>query len=452
MTAGSTPTSVSANCSPDSRPNAKRLRVSADTIFALSSGRPPAAVSIIRVSGPAAHEAGLRLARRLPKARQAALRTLRDSTGAVLDDALVLRFDGPASSTGEDIIEFQCHGGRAVVDAVLAELSIIEGVRLAQPGEFTRRAFENGRIDLTEAEGLADLIEAETESQRKVALAMAEGGLSRVVDEWQQRLLALSARAEAAIDYVGEDDVDADSGLAKDCAALAAELGGWLARPRAEPLKDGIRVVVAGPPNAGKSSLINAIAGSERAIVTDIPGTTRDHIEVPLALDGIPILLTDTAGLRDGGETVERIGIERARSLIERADILLWLGDPAEPPPHPRRIDVHARADEPDREIIPPGTLPVSSLKGEGIRSLLEAVQALTRGFLPAEDALALNRRQATHISSAHEKISHAASQREVVLTAEDLRAARSDFDQLTGRAGMESVLDALFGRFCLGK
>ena len=426
--------------------------MSADTIYALSSGRPPAAVSIIRVSGPAAHEAGRTLARKLPKARQAALRTLRDGTGAVLDDALVLRFDGPASSTGEDIVEFQCHGGRAVVDAVLAALATIEGLRQAQPGEFTRRAFENGRIDLTEAEGLADLIEAETESQRKAALAMAEGGLRRVVDGWQQRLLALSARAEAAIDYVGEDDVDADAALAKDCAALANELGSWLAKPRAEPLKDGIRVVVAGPPNAGKSSLINAIAGSERAIVTDIPGTTRDHIEVPLALNGIPILLTDTAGLRESKETVERIGIERARSMIDRADILLWLGDPAETPPHPRYIRVHPRSDQLDRQDTPTGALAVSSLTGSGLGALLEEVQTLTQTLVPADDELALNRRQATHVTSAHDAIAHAASQEDVVLAAEDLRTARSAFDQLTGRAGIEDVLDALFGRFCLGK
>lgn len=426
--------------------------MSADTIYALSSGRPPAAVSIIRVSGPAAHEAGRVLARKLPKSRQAALRTLRDRDGSLLDDALVLRFDGPASFTGEDIIEFQCHGGRAVVDAVLAALSAIEGLRQAQPGEFTRRAFENGRIDLTEAEGLADLIEAETETQRKAALAMAEGGLRGVVDEWRQRLLSLSARAEAAIDYVGEEGVDADPALAKDCAALASELEDWLARPRAEPLKNGIRVVVAGPPNAGKSSLINAIAGSERAIVTDIPGTTRDHIEVPLALDGIPILLTDTAGLRESDETVERIGIERARSLIDRADILLWLGDPSDTPPHPRRVEVHARADLPDRRTAPTGSLAVSSHTGEGLGSLLEAVQALARGFLPAEDALTLNRRQTTHVSAAQEAISLASSQGDIVLTAEDLRTACSAFDQLTGRAGIEDVLDALFGRFCLGK
>jgi len=426
--------------------------VSSDTIYALSSGRPPAAVSIIRVSGPRAHDAGRQLAGTLPDARQAALRTLRDGVGGVLDDALVLRFDGPASSTGENIVEFQCHGGRAVVDAVLAALARIEGVRLARPGEFTRRAFENGRIDLTEAEGLADLIEAETESQRKAALALAEGGLRRQIEQWQQRVVGLAARAEAAIDYAEDDDVGADPDLAEECAALADELSDWLNRPRVEPLKDGVRVVVAGPPNAGKSSLINAIVGQERAIVTDIPGTTRDHIEVPIALGGVPILLTDTAGLRNSDEEVERIGIERARSLVEGADVLIWLGDSAESPDHPRRILVYPRADLPERDSAPPGSLAVSSVTGTGLKTLLEQAGKLALSLLPGEGAIALNRRQAAHIGEAWEALRAAALAEDFVLVAEDIRAARTAFDRLTGRAGMEAVLDVLFGRFCLGK
>ena len=423
-----------------------------ETIFALASGRPPAAVAIIRVSGPLAHSAGRALAGQLPAPRHAALRTLRGADGSVLDDALVLRFDRPASFTGEDSVEFQCHGGRAVVDALLGTLAGIEGLREARPGEFTRRAFENGRIDLTEAEGLADLIEAETECQRKAALAMAEGGLRRQIDRWRERVLGLSARAEAAIDYAEEGDVGGDPSLAVDCGALAAELAEWLARPRAEPLKDGVRVVVAGPTNAGKSSLVNAIAGTERAIVTAVPGTTRDFIEVPLALAGVPILLTDTAGLRESADTVERLGVNRARGLVEGADVLLWLGEPSDGPQHPRRIIVHPRADLPDRKVAPHDSMATSSATGEGIAALVRRIADLARTVLPGEGALALNRRQADHLGQAYEALQHAANARDFVIQAEDLRVSRETLDRLTGRAGVEDLLDSLFGRFCLGK
>jgi tRNA modification GTPase len=424
--------------------------MAADTIFALSSGRPPAAISIIRVSGPQARDAATQIAGALPEPRTAAVRELKDPlTGGLIDEALVLRFDAPASSTGEDIVEFQCHGGHAVVDALLGVMTSIDGLRLAEPGEFTRRAFENGRIDLTEAEGLADLIEAETESQRKAALLVAEGGLREQVAEWQARLLALSAEAERAIDY-DEDDDRVDPALGRDCAALEAELRQWLERPRVEPLKDGVRVVVAGPPNAGKSSLINEIAGDERAIVTDIPGTTRDHIEVPLALGGVPVLLTDTAGLREAKDQVEAIGVERAERLVEGADVLVWLGDPAEAPSHPRLIQVHAKADLHGEG--PAGSIPVSSKTGEGIKPLLERIGEEARALLPRDDAIALNRRQARHIAEAAEALAGAGSARDTVILAENLRLARSAFDRLTGRAGVEDLLDALFGRFCLGK
>ena len=423
-----------------------------ETIFALASGRPPAAVAIIRVSGPLAHSAGRALAGQLPAPRHAALRTLRGADGSVLDDALVLRFDRPASFTGEDSVEFQCHGGRAVVDALLGTLAGIEGLREARPGECTRRAFENGRIDLTEAEGLADLIEAETESQRKAALAMAEGGLRRQIDQWRERVLGLSARAEAAIDYAEEGDVGGDPSLAIDCGALAVELAEWLARPRAEPLKDGVRVVVAGPTNAGKSSLVNAIAGTERAIVTAVPGTTRDFIEVPLALAGVPILLTDTAGLRESADTVERLGVNRARGLVEGADVLLWLGEPSDGPQHPRRIIVHPRADLPDRKVAPHDSMATSSATGEGIAALVRRIADLARTVLPGEGALALNRRQADHLGQAYEALQHAANARDFVIQAEDLRVSRETLDRLTGRAGVEDLLDSLFGRFCLGK
>jgi tRNA modification GTPase len=423
-----------------------------ETIFALSSGRPPAAVSVIRVSGPDAHEAARRIAGTLPEARTAAVRELRrPGTGELLDEALVLRFDGPASATGEDVVELQCHGGRAVVDSILSALGSVGDLREAQPGEFTRRAFENGRIDLTEAEGLADLIEAETDSQRKAALAMAEGGLRKQIDSWRQQLLDLSAHAEQAIDY-DEDDLGTDPQLAQSCNALAAELQEWLDRPRAEPLKDGVRVVVAGPPNTGKSSLINAIIGEERAIVTDNPGTTRDNIEVPIAISGVPILLTDTAGLRDTADVVEAMGVARASALVQAADVLLWLGQPEDAPAHARLIKVHAKSDLPDRAAAPAGSLPVSARTGSGLSPLLERAMDLARQVLPEEGAIALNRRQSSHLEEAADALRGAADATELILTAEQLRRARGAFDRLTGRAGVEDLLDALFGRFCLGK
>ena len=426
--------------------------MSIETIYALSSGRPPAAVSIIRISGPAAHDAARTLAGKLPRTRQAGLRTLRNGDGEILDQALVLRFDAPASSTGEDIVELHCHGGRAIVAAVLAELGSMSGLRLALPGEFTRRAFENGRIDLTEAEGLADLIEAETESQRKAALAMAGGGLRRQVELWQDRVLQLSARAEAAIDYVDEDDVDHDPTLAEECAVLAEELARWLDRPRAEPLKDGIRVVVAGPPNTGKSSLINALVGQERAIVTDIPGTTRDLVEVPIALGGVPILLTDTAGLREAEDEAERIGVERARTRAASADVLVWMGDVADAPEGDRIILVHGQSDLPGRQPSPPGSLAVSSINGEGLFELAERIMAFGRTLLPSEGEVALNGRQTAALEEAHGALSVGSAANDLTVLAESLRSARLAFDRLTGRAGLEDVLDALFGRFCLGK
>jgi tRNA modification GTPase len=423
-----------------------------DTIFALSSGSPPAAVAVIRSSGPHAFAACEMIAGRLPPPRRPTLVTLRTPyDGTVIDRALALRFDGPASATGEDVVEYQCHGGRAVVEAVLGVLTSLPGMRAAGPGEFTRRAFANGRIDLTEAEGLADLLEAETESQRRAALLMAEGGLRRQIEDWRQRLVALSARAEAAVDYVGdEDETGADAAALSGAAeALAGELRDWLERPRAEPLKEGVRVVTAGPPNAGKSSLVNALAGADKAIVTDIAGTTRDAIEVPLAIDGVAILLVDTAGLRDSADVVEAIGVSRAEGQIRQADVLLWLGAPHEAPAHRRLIKVHAQADR--RGEAPAGSLAVSAVTGGGLGELSRQIAEVARGLLPAEGQLALNRRQVTELAAARDALAGPGSS-DLVFLAEALRQARGAFDRLTGRAGVEDLLDALFDRFCLGK
>jgi tRNA modification GTPase len=381
----------------------------------------------------------------------AAVRALSNEAGEVLDQALVLRFDGPASSTGEDLVEFHCHGGRAVVNAVLEALGGLDGLRPAEPGEFTRRAFENGRIDLTEAEGLADLIEAETESQRRSALAMAEGGLRKQIEAWQARLLDLSARAEVAIDYVDEDSPGPDPEQS-DCAALAMELRSWLEHPRAEPLKEGVRVVIAGPPNSGKSSLLNAIVGSERAIVTDMPGTTRDHIDVPLSLAGVPLRLTDTAGLRHSDEPIERIGVERAQALVDGADVLLWLGHPDDAPGQERLIRVHSKCDLEERTHVPDGSIGVSAVTGAGLAELAGQIVEEARQLLPVEGRIALNARQVTAMTEAAIALEAACATDDIVLAAESLRLARGAFNRLTGRAGVEDLLDALFGRFCLGK
>jgi tRNA modification GTPase len=371
------------------------------------------------------------------------------STGDLIDEALILRFDAPGTATGENIVEFHCHGGRAVVDALLHALAKMGGFRLAQPGEFTRRALANGRIDLTEAEGLADLLSAETELQRRSAMGRAGGALRVRLDGWRERILALSARAEVAIDYADEEDGGTPNNLVPDLAQLASEMTELLMVPRVEPLRDGIRVVVAGPPNAGKSSLVNALARSERAIVTAIPGTTRDVIEVPLAISGMPFVLVDTAGLRESTDEVEAIGIGRAQDEADRSDILLWLGEANALPDHPNALQLKAKSDLPGSSRV---GLPVSSLTGEGLASLLEQLVERAGALLPKGDELALDRRQHDLLELAAQALRRAESLADPVLIAEELRIARSSIDRISGRAGVDELLDALFGRFCLGK
>jgi len=420
-----------------------------DTIVALSSGRPPAAIAVVRTSGPAAFSAAQTIIDRLPPPREAALRRLVDPRdGGVIDQALVIRFDAPHSATGEDIVEYQCHGGRATVDALISALLAWPGMRQAEPGEFTRRALTNGRIDLTEAEGLADLLEAETELQRRSAMARAGGRLRLRLEGWRERLLGLAARAELAIDYGDEEDGHAALDLSPECSALSGEMEELLLAPRVEPLRDGIRVVVAGPPNAGKSSLVNALTQSDKAIVTHIAGTTRDVIEVPVAIAGVPFVLVDTAGLREAADLVESLGIDRARGEAERADLLLWLGEPEEAPSHPGLVQLRAKAD-----IAPEGPgMAVSAKTGEGIASLTELLVARAGDLLPKADQLALDRRQHDLLADAHMALGRAAVIKDPVLAAEELRHARQAIDRISGRAGVEELLDALFGRFCLGK
>jgi len=424
----------------------------ADTIVALSSGRPPAAIAVVRSSGPAARAAAERLAGPLPRPRKATLRRLTDpASGSLIDEAVLLRFDGPSSSTGEDVVEYQCHGGRATIDALINALLAEPGVRLAEPGEFTRRALANGRIDLTEAEGLADLLIAETELQRRSAMARAGGALRARLDDWRERLLVLSARAEVAIDYADEEDGAADATLTPDVQGLAAEMADLVAAPRVEPLRDGIRVVFCGPPNVGKSSLVNALAQSERAIVTPIAGTTRDVIEVPLAIGGVPFVLVDTAGLRDSEDVVETIGVDRARYEAERADLLLWLGPAGEAPSHPRLILLRPKADLSDTQSGD-AVLAVSVVTGEGLGRLTQLLIERSSKLLPKGDELALDRRQHDLMAEAEQALLRASDLSDPVLIAEELRNARLSIDRIAGRAGVEELLDALFGRFCLGK
>jgi tRNA modification GTPase len=428
-----------------------------DTIFALSSGAPPAAIAMIRVSGPQAGMALEALAGTLPPPRRAVLAVLRDGAGEVLDRAVALWLPGPGSATGEDSAELHLHGGRAVVSAVEAALDKLPGLRRAEAGEFTRRAFANGRIDLAEAEGLADLLSAETELQRRGALAMAGGVLSRQVAEWRGRVLSFSASLEASLDFAGDDDIGDDDamppGLARGCAGLAEELAAWLARPRAEPLREGLRVVLAGPPNSGKSTLFNALVEDEAAITSPEPGTTRDVLVRGVAIGGVPFAFIDTAGLRDAGAgAIEQIGIARARSEAERADLVLWLGPEGCGPRHPAVWDIAAQCDRVNLPAKRDARFQISALTGEGLEALRDGLVEHARSALPRPGAVALNARQHALLSEVAVAVGEAAWCSDPLLAAENLRLARVALDRLVGRAGTEDMLDALFGRFCIGK
>ena len=425
-----------------------------DTIFATSSGAPPAAIAIIRLSGPRAFAIGSALATRLPPTRYAGLRALRDPRDdALLDRALVLTFPGPKSSTGEDLVEFHVHGGRAVVAAVEAAIASQSGARQADAGEFTRRALENGIIDLTAAEGLGDLLAAETEMQRRAALQMAEGGLRRSIDLWTDRLVGIAARVEAQLDFSDEDDVAAGAiQVAPEIIEIASEIEALLANPPVERLRDGIRVVIAGPPNSGKSSLLNALADRDAAIVSSISGTTRDRIEVPVMHGGLAFVLTDTAGLTNApSDQIERIGVERARSAMVTADIVLWLGD--DRAPDPSYVQIHARADVPGREVAPPHAhLVLSVATNRGLDRIWTVLAERGAAMIPKSDVLATNVRQRSILVACRERLRSAVSTADLLIVAEDLRSTLRLFDQITGRSGIEDVLDAIFSTFCIGK
>lgn len=420
-----------------------------DTIFALSSGSPPAAIAIVRVSGPLAALAIKHLAGTLPAPRQASLRSLRDTDGELLDRGIVLWFPGPHTATGEDLAEFQVHGGRAVVAAVTTAIGKLGGCRPAEPGEFTRRALGNGIMDLTEAEGLADLLQAETEIQRRSAMAVAGGAISRLIERWQADLLEASALVESLLDFSDEGDVTVDEERPRKIAGrLREEIGEYLRAPSAERLRDGATVVLAGPPNSGKSTLFNRLLGRDAAIVTDIAGTTRDAIEVPTTIDGIPVRLTDTAGLRETEDMVERMGVDRAKQIIAAADLVLWLGN-ARDTPRPDAIKLSAKC---DIATVQEGSdLSVSALTGVGIADLRQVIKMRTIDAFPNADQFAFTTRQHDLLREAHRALGDH-MHHDLLLVAEGFRLARYACDRLTGRVGTEDMLAVIFNRFCVGK
>ncbi|WP_426421871.1 tRNA uridine-5-carboxymethylaminomethyl(34) synthesis GTPase MnmE [Bradyrhizobium genosp. A] len=445
------------------------------TIFALSSGRPPSAIALVRVSGPQAGLVLTTLAGKQPTPRQASRRLLRDGAGQPIDDAVVLWFPGPGTATGEDVAEFHVHGGRAVLAALLAAISLIPNARAAEPGEFTRRAFENGKLDLTEAEGLDDLIHADTDRQRRQALRQLQGLLGSRARDWRERIIEASALIEAGIDFSDEGDVPAEltAPAVKAIKALHGEIAKVLAaQGHSERLRDGLVVAIAGEPNVGKSTLMNQLARREVAIVSPHAGTTRDVIEVQLDLDGYPVTVIDTAGIRETNDPVEQEGVRRARARAEDADLVLWLveGERAADPDTMRalwtsgeghrfggsvwivrnKIDLGGAAA--DR---PAGEFGISASRGDGILELVDALIKFTADFFgTTEGALVTRARQRDLLGRASDSLGRSLGLVEEgeELAAEELRAAAYALGRLLGRVDVEDVLGAIFQKFCIGK
>ncbi|HLJ01122.1 MAG TPA: tRNA uridine-5-carboxymethylaminomethyl(34) synthesis GTPase MnmE [Bradyrhizobium sp.] len=445
------------------------------TIFALSSGRPPSAISIVRVSGPMAGPVLEALAGRMPLARKATRVLLRDGHGQPLDDAMVLWFPGPASATGEDVAEFHIHGSRAVQAALFAALSVMTNVRAAEPGEFTRRGFENGKLDLTEAEALDDLIHADTDRQRRQALRQLKGLLGDKARDWRARLIEASALIEAGIDFSDEGDVPMEL-IGRALPMIKSLLGEiqetLVAQGRSERLRDGMLVAISGPPNVGKSTLINLLARREVAIVSPHAGTTRDVIEVQLDLDGYPVTVIDTAGIRDTDDPVEQEGVRRARLRAAEADLILWMTD-AESSDDMiaasaqtamwrvrNKIDLNGPGQkEPcaasSAEANKSANFGISAARGDGVSELIAALMDFARDYFGVAEGAAIGReRQRNLLRETVDALrrSLAAGESGEELMAEELRAASHSLGRLLGRVDVEDLLDVIFKEFCIGK
>ncbi|NBX66723.1 MAG: tRNA uridine-5-carboxymethylaminomethyl(34) synthesis GTPase MnmE [Proteobacteria bacterium] len=446
----------------------------ADTIYALASAAGRAGVAVVRVSGPLAFQSLVALTDPLPlpDVRQAAVRRFKTPEGKFIDEGVAVRFAAPNSFTGEDVVEYHVHGGRAVIDALLAVLASFEGHRLAGPGEFTRRGFENGRMDLTAAEAIADLIAAETEAQREQALAQMVGGLARIYDGWADRLTKSLAHLEADIDFPDEDLPEGVAGLVRPIIRqVSFEIEQHLNDGRrGERLREGVKIAVVGTPNAGKSSLVNALAQREVAIVSDIPGTTRDIIEVHLNLGGYPVIVADTAGLRPdqigqhGHDAIEQEGIRRALQYAQDADIVLLLFDGAALPSldpntlklwDSRTIGFATKADiARSAPRVKGESLPILSVAtGGGVEKLIAALTRKVADVMGASDRPYLTR--ARHREALVNTVAALARANEAMLPeliAEDVRLAVRALGRITGRVDVEDLLDIIFRDFCIGK
>jgi tRNA modification GTPase len=433
------------------------------TIFALSSGRPPSAIAMVRVSGPQAGVALTSLAGKLPVPRMATRELLRNTNQQPIDDAVVLWFPGPASATGEDVAEFHVHGGRAVLAALFAALSTLANVRAAEPGEFTRRAFENGKLDLTEAEGLDDLIHADTDRQRRQALLQLKGLLGERARDWRARIIEASALIEAGIDFSDEGDVSAElmgPALAK-IKTLRDEIEEVLAaQGESERLREGLLVAIAGAPNVGKSTLMNGLARREVAIVSPHAGTTRDVIEVQLDLDGYPVTVIDTAGIRQTDDPVEQEGVRRAKARSGEADLVLWLVDGLAPeaamessvPIWRVRTKIDLDASKPEASAF---DFEISASRGDGVRELISSLILFARENLGSGEAGLVGRerhRQLLRDTANLLRRSIAVIDKGEEFAAEDLRAAAQSLGKLLGRVDVEDILDKIFREFCIGK